>query len=173
MNSWQKGKVPASSLRKLWDPNFSEKVQEKIINILEKFEIIFCSYKTVDEEGIEKKKSLETLDHLLIPSLLPAKPPKEEYEKGILVLEESKKNLVVHKRDVLFQFIALGFFSRLIVRFLNSGNFTVNECWLNGLLISDDIGDSALVVCVVDHERSQYVLKVISHYSQEKKKIKK
>ena len=73
--SWSKGVVPIRSLKMIWnEKGFDSSVQDKIINILDKFEIIYCSYNKNDSlEGFEKKKNMETLDHLLIPSLLPTK----------------------------------------------------------------------------------------------------
>lgn len=63
----------------------------------------------------------------------------------------------------------MGFFSRLIVRFLNSSHFKVEESWLNGLVISDQYGDKGLILCCIDHDQSQYVLKIVSTFSKEKK----
>lgn len=75
--SWSKGIVPIKSLKMIWNQKgFENSVQEKVINILEKFEIIYCSYQKFENDSFDKKKSLDTMDHLLIPSLLPIKPPK-------------------------------------------------------------------------------------------------
>ena len=50
---------------------------------------------------------------------------------------------------------------------MNSGNFNVEECWLNGILVSDESGDRALVLCKIDHQHSQYILEIVSEFSQE------
>ena len=60
---WRQGKVPLESLQKIWEQyKFSTSVQRTIINILEKFEIIYCSYKKTETSEQEKKKTLENLE---------------------------------------------------------------------------------------------------------------
>ena len=155
----------------IWnEKQFDVSTQEKILAILEKFEIIYCSYSTEGSES-EKKKSLETLKYVIVPSLLPSSPSKTEYLNGLLPspLEAS----VIHKREFKFQFIALGFFSRLIVRFFNSSKLTVEECWQHGIVLADEFGDLALVLCDYDHSKSHYSVKVFSQFSPDNKKRKR
>ena len=86
---------------------------------------------------------------------------------GLLPINvENEGEVIVHKREFDFQFIALGFFSRLLVRFLNSTSFNVTDMWLNGLVLQDTNGDKALIVNNVNHLNSLYNIKIVSQFSE-------
>ena len=70
--NWKDGKVPLSYLQKIFsEKGYESSVQQKIIHILEKFEIIYCSYNVSNEE--------KSLSHLVVPSLLSQKAPNSEF----------------------------------------------------------------------------------------------
>ena len=161
------GKIPVETLKFIWgQKGFNTSIQEKILSILEKFEIIYCYYKNeTSKRGNKTKKNLNTLQYLIVPSLLPLKATRSEYEHAILPSPKDKENVITHKREIHLKFIALGFFSRLIIRFLNINSYRVQEIWLNGIVLKDNFGDQALILCSIDHSQSRYLLTIVTQFS--------
>jgi serine/threonine protein kinase/GTPase SAR1 family protein len=112
-----KGLLELSSLKHLWK-NFAEELQPQLIELLEKFELVF---------------RMSDGKRLLIPSLLPQAVPStlrnEWSQSGVA------NGIVQHSRVFDFQFIPIGLFAKLLVRVLHVSTVTVLALWRHGILL--------------------------------------
>ncbi len=125
--NFRNGQVTSQQLAQIWK-NYSPETQSKLISILERFEIAF---------------RLRDKTTLFLPSLLPEEKP--EHVRTILRISHLDKNLwpkypdgAHHQMGRIYQFafVPLGFFPRLMSRFIQQfSDVEIVLLWRNGILI--------------------------------------
>ena len=93
-------------------------------------------------------------DMIVIPSLLPAMPAETHFNE--LWKDHSLFEPNVTGRRYLFQFLPLGFFSRLIVRTLHMSGLSPQYLWRDGMIIDSDCERAMLI-----HNELDYMLDII------------
>lgn len=93
-------------------------------------------------------------DMIVIPSLLPATPAEAHFNE--LWKDHSLFESHVSGRRYLFQFLPLGFFSRLIVRTLHMSGLSPQYIWRDGMIIDSDCERAMLI-----HNEFDYMLDII------------
>lgn len=93
-------------------------------------------------------------DMIVIPSLLPATPAESHFNE--LWKDQSLFEPLVSGRRYLFQFLPLGFFSRLIVRTLHMAGIYPQYIWRDGMIIDSDTERALLI-----HNELDYMLDII------------
>lgn len=93
-------------------------------------------------------------DMIVIPSLLPATPAEAHFNE--LWKDHSLFESHVSGRRYLFQFLPLGFFSRLIVRTLHMSGLSPQYIWRDGMIIDSDNQRAMLI-----HNELDYMLDII------------
>ena len=141
----KEGKLSKSDLKNIWG-SFPPKIHEILIELLQKFEILF-KMKIMDPLT-EKEK-----DFLLIPSLLPSDVPqnfneiwKEEAKdkKGDWFKNEENQLDFYFERIYTFKFLPLGFFSKLMVRIISMENVYPLSYFQSGIIIKTNIGKASI-----------------------------
>jgi len=116
------GLLRYDDLPQLWKPpTYPSHLHPKLITMLEKFQVM-CRLSA-------------TGDRLLIPCLLPDKTPPDNITHKHWPEHE---NIPQAGRTYSFEFVPLGFFSRLIVRFLATQSFTPLLYWKEGIVLAKD-----------------------------------
>jgi len=125
------GVLKISDLPQIWkEPVYEKSMHNALIKMLEKFQVV-------------SRLVINGADSLLIPCMLPDVPPEEsmyesvwpQYEDGVAQLG----------RSYYFEFLPLGFFSRLIVRFLQS-LYRPLLYWASGIILAKDTERVSLTV---------------------------
>ncbi|GAM17642.1 hypothetical protein SAMD00019534_008170 [Acytostelium subglobosum LB1] len=130
-HNWiKKGILVHNELTSIWGGRYDPSLWPVLLKILEKFEVAYELPGRVEVEG-----------RSLIPSLLPEEPELEilkiiEREwMPTADLVETKQNVHFFGRDYNFEFMPLGFFSRLLLRILHISGIIVKTYWRNGILL--------------------------------------
>ncbi|EFA77775.1 leucine-rich repeat-containing protein [Heterostelium album PN500] len=136
-HNWiKRGILVHNDLFQVWGGRYDASLWPTLLKILEKFEVAYELPGKSDAEG----KSL-------LPSLLPEDPDGEiarilEQEwTPTAKLVESKQPVHFFGCDYNFEFMPLGFFSRLLLRVLHISGIDIKTYWRNGVLL-DIIGSS-------------------------------
>eukprot|EP01102_Stenamoeba_stenopodia_P014052 TRINITY_DN4636_c0_g2_i1.p1 TRINITY_DN4636_c0_g2~~TRINITY_DN4636_c0_g2_i1.p1 ORF type:complete len:1322 (+),score=264.84 TRINITY_DN4636_c0_g2_i1:1203-5168(+) len=143
----KKGIVSRSMLKTIWKPPmYPEYLHNFMLALLERFEVIY---------------SLQAEGQLLIPCMLDSVPDPEmiqkewpsdkDYHSGV---DGPKKQL---GRFYHFDFLPIGFFSRIIVRFLNGVDWKPEEYWKNGIILSKETEKVLLKLIPEKHHFRMYV----------------
>ena len=123
-NNWKNGIVTQNDLDMIWKKTGKE-VRERLINMFEKFEIIYPLPSISNQEN-----------RYIIPSLLPEQQPVEFTKWWIMLPQKGEYQIGrIYKMD----FVPLGFFARLSSRLVHHFPKAEYLCnWRNGLLFKED-----------------------------------
>lgn len=149
-NFVKKGIIPRETLPMIWKPPaYPEHLHNFIISLLERFDVIY----RIQSDGL-----------LFIPCLLADVPAPDieaehwisdkEYHKVEEPGRTTKRQL---GRFYHFDFLPIGFFSRIIVRFLNGLDWQPLEYWKNGIILSKDTEKVLLRFIPEKHQFRMYV----------------
>jgi Leucine-rich repeat (LRR) protein/serine/threonine protein kinase/GTPase SAR1 family protein len=170
------GIMMANCLPQIWK-EYPPSEYNWLLKLLDKFEIIFRISPSTNadpsqgvrdrwismlmddgqsqlEQAAGRRATLASLDLLVIPSMLPATPADSHLNE--LWNKHSEFESHVYGRRYIFQFLPLGFFSRLIVRSLHMAGLTPQYVWRDGMIIDSD-NERALVV----HNELDYLLDIV------------
>ena len=124
-NNFYHATAPIEVIEKIWE-KYDPKMREFLISLLEKFEVIY-------------RTSLENFKKVIvIPSLLPETPDYDPIVTSTNFEEKRNSGVFIFKRIFNFKFLPQGFFSRIIVRVINTINAIVTNVWRNGIEIKND-----------------------------------
>lgn len=150
----KEGKLFKSDLKNIWS-SYPHKIHDILIELLQKFEILFKT-KIYDPNTNSEK------DVLLIPSLLPLEQPPQfkeiwgevsKQKKGSWFLTEEKDGIFFFERIYTFQFLPLGFFSKLMVRVMSMEGAKPLCYYQNGVIV-----ELAKAKCCIKYNESTHKL---------------
>jgi len=122
--NYTQGILPHNSLSIIWK-KYPESMHRTLFSILEKFEVVF---------PIRGQEKLNFIDReSIIPTMLPSHPT-EAFKS--FISKNSFERVTRLERTYKFDFMPLGFFSRLIVRLYHTLDLFCHSAYQGGVLIS-------------------------------------
>jgi hypothetical protein len=115
-STWPDGRVSVQTLENLWRGRYPPAMHGKLIKLLEAFEI-----------GI-----LTSKDEMLVPAFLPLSS--QHLDHLFPPISQAALNSVDSARTFTLAFLPMGFFSKVVVRFLALNTFPILDHWQTGLL---------------------------------------